>query len=388
MGALALTSKAAYREPFEPLPGDVTFVPYGDADALAAAVDRRDRRRRPRAAPGRGRRRRAAARTTSPRRARSPASTARCSGSTRSRPASAAPAPGSPTRTPTSPTRWTRRRHRHAGQGARRRLPDRRLPRLRRRRPTCSSPGNHGTTFGGNPVACGGRPRRDRHHRARRAARPRHRRRRAAARRPGRRRPRHRGARRRPADRARPDRGRAAEVVAAALDAGFIVNARPPTGPPGAAAGPHRPTQADSFLAAWPGILDAAYAGGTSRDPPLPARRRPRPRRAGRGARPGRQAQGRAVRRAAARRPRTVAVLFDKPTLRTQASFASGIAELGGFPMIIDGIARPGRRRASPIADTARVLGRQASADRVAHPRAGPARGDGGRTPAYPWSTR
>ena len=38
MGALALTSKEAYRSPFEPLPGDVTFVPYGDADALAAAV--------------------------------------------------------------------------------------------------------------------------------------------------------------------------------------------------------------------------------------------------------------------------------------------------------------------------------------------------------------
>lgn len=38
MGALALTAKAAYREPFEPLPGEVTFVPYGDADALAAAV--------------------------------------------------------------------------------------------------------------------------------------------------------------------------------------------------------------------------------------------------------------------------------------------------------------------------------------------------------------
>jgi acetylornithine/N-succinyldiaminopimelate aminotransferase len=38
MGALALTSKPAYREPFEPLPGDVTFVPYGDAAALAAAV--------------------------------------------------------------------------------------------------------------------------------------------------------------------------------------------------------------------------------------------------------------------------------------------------------------------------------------------------------------
>ena len=39
MGALALTSKAAYREPFEPLPGDVTFVPYDDVAALEAAVD-------------------------------------------------------------------------------------------------------------------------------------------------------------------------------------------------------------------------------------------------------------------------------------------------------------------------------------------------------------
>jgi acetylornithine aminotransferase len=38
MGALALTAKAAYREPFEPLPGDVTFVPYGDVAALERAV--------------------------------------------------------------------------------------------------------------------------------------------------------------------------------------------------------------------------------------------------------------------------------------------------------------------------------------------------------------
>jgi acetylornithine aminotransferase len=38
MGALALTAKAAYREPFEPLPGEVTFVPYGDEQALADAV--------------------------------------------------------------------------------------------------------------------------------------------------------------------------------------------------------------------------------------------------------------------------------------------------------------------------------------------------------------
>lgn len=39
MGALALTSKAQYRDPFEPLPGDVVWVPFGDASALAAAVD-------------------------------------------------------------------------------------------------------------------------------------------------------------------------------------------------------------------------------------------------------------------------------------------------------------------------------------------------------------
>jgi len=38
MASLALTGKPAARTPFEPLPGDVTHVPFGDADALAAAV--------------------------------------------------------------------------------------------------------------------------------------------------------------------------------------------------------------------------------------------------------------------------------------------------------------------------------------------------------------
>lgn len=38
MGALALTHKPAYREPFEPLPGDVVHVPFGDDVALRAAV--------------------------------------------------------------------------------------------------------------------------------------------------------------------------------------------------------------------------------------------------------------------------------------------------------------------------------------------------------------
>jgi ornithine carbamoyltransferase len=58
--------------------------------------------------------------------------------------------------------------------------------------------------------------------------------------------------------------------------------------------------------------------------------------------------------------PRTVATIYDKPTLRTQASFAAGIAELGGNPMMVDGsLAGIGRRES--IADVARVLGRQAS---------------------------
>jgi ornithine carbamoyltransferase len=58
--------------------------------------------------------------------------------------------------------------------------------------------------------------------------------------------------------------------------------------------------------------------------------------------------------------PRTVATIYDKPTLRTQASFAAGIAELGGNPMQVDGsLAGIGKRES--VADVARVLGRQAS---------------------------
>ncbi|HET7069923.1 MAG TPA: ornithine carbamoyltransferase, partial [Nocardioides sp.] len=58
--------------------------------------------------------------------------------------------------------------------------------------------------------------------------------------------------------------------------------------------------------------------------------------------------------------PRTVATIYDKPTLRTQASFAAAIAELGGNPMMVDGtLAGIGKRES--VADVARVLGRQAS---------------------------
>ncbi|MFZ8981347.1 MAG: acetylornithine transaminase [Candidatus Nanopelagicales bacterium] len=39
MGALALTAQPAKQDPFRPLPGDVVVVPFGDAAALADAVD-------------------------------------------------------------------------------------------------------------------------------------------------------------------------------------------------------------------------------------------------------------------------------------------------------------------------------------------------------------
>lgn len=59
--------------------------------------------------------------------------------------------------------------------------------------------------------------------------------------------------------------------------------------------------------------------------------------------------------------PQAVAVIFDKPTLRTQLSFATGVAELGGYPMSVDGsLAQIGTRES--IADVARVVGRQVSA--------------------------
>ncbi len=59
--------------------------------------------------------------------------------------------------------------------------------------------------------------------------------------------------------------------------------------------------------------------------------------------------------------PRAVAFITDKPTLRTQLSFATGIAELGGFPMLVDGnLAQIGKRES--VSDTTRVLDRQVAA--------------------------
>ncbi|MFV0464113.1 MAG: ornithine carbamoyltransferase [Nostocoides sp.] len=59
--------------------------------------------------------------------------------------------------------------------------------------------------------------------------------------------------------------------------------------------------------------------------------------------------------------PQCVSILFDKPTLRTQLSFAGAVSGLGGFPMVIDGrLAGVGERES--VADVARVLGPQSAA--------------------------
>ena len=50
--------------------------------------------------------------------------------------------------------------------------------------------------------------------------------------------------------------------------------------------------------------------------------------------------------------------MFDKPSTRTRVSFSVGIAELGGYPLIIESQASQ-LGRGEPIEDTARVLDRQ-----------------------------
>ncbi|MGW5487974.1 ornithine carbamoyltransferase [Streptosporangium sandarakinum] len=59
--------------------------------------------------------------------------------------------------------------------------------------------------------------------------------------------------------------------------------------------------------------------------------------------------------------PKTVAVLFDKPSTRTRLSFATGVGELGGLPLVIDAAASQ-LGRGEPVEDTARVLERQVAA--------------------------
>ena len=59
--------------------------------------------------------------------------------------------------------------------------------------------------------------------------------------------------------------------------------------------------------------------------------------------------------------PQGVAVLFDKPSTRTRSSFSIGVAELGGYPLVID---KSGSQlgRGEPSSDTTEVLTRMAYA--------------------------
>jgi ornithine carbamoyltransferase len=59
--------------------------------------------------------------------------------------------------------------------------------------------------------------------------------------------------------------------------------------------------------------------------------------------------------------PRSVAVIFDKPSTRTRVSFSVGVAELGGYPLVIEAQTSQ-LGRGEPIEDTARVLDRQVAA--------------------------
>jgi ornithine carbamoyltransferase len=59
--------------------------------------------------------------------------------------------------------------------------------------------------------------------------------------------------------------------------------------------------------------------------------------------------------------PRAVAVVFDKPSTRTRVSFSVGVAELGGYPLVIDAQSTQ-LGRGEPVEDTTRVLDRQCDA--------------------------
>ncbi len=188
MGALALTSKAAYREPFEPLPGDVVFVPYDDPSVFADAVD--DETAAVVLEPVQGE-----AGAIAPPEGYLAAARAACdahgallwfdeiqSGIGRSGDWLAHTASG------VRPDVVTLAKGLAGGVpiGACVALGD---------AGSMLQPGNHGTTFGGNPVAARGRARRARHDRAGGTARPGHPGEQGARRRPRRRRPRARDAR-------------------------------------------------------------------------------------------------------------------------------------------------------------------------------------------------
>ena len=320
-----------------------------DRDGAARADARRGRRAAgARRLPGRGRR-------------RPPRTPARCSPSTRCRPASAAPAPGSSTRpTASQPDVITLAKAlggglpmgAHAGLRRRRRPDDGRARTARRsaatrspprRRSRCSTPSATRGCWSGPRSSSTGSPPASRGSATRASA--------ASA-----------GGARCSASSSPPTSPRALEAQLRA--AGFLTNAVAPgvlrLAPPLVLTD----AQVDAFVAALPAALDAALEN--SSDPALPQGRRPQPRPSRprcwrwppRSRRPGTPPRRR---RRCAKGPRAVAVLFDKPSTRTRVSFSIGVAELGGYPLVIDaGSSQLGR--GEPVEDTTRVLDRQVAA--------------------------
>ncbi len=209
-----------------------------------------------------------------------------------------------------APDRGRRAGRPDPGQGARRRPAGQRLPGVRRRRVAAGArPARHHLRR--QPGGLRRRPRRPRHHRAGRparagrvagqVARDRDHRPRPPA---GRDRPRHRPDARHRADRPGRRRGRGGSPAAR------VPGQRGGAGrhPAGAAAGPHRHAGRRVRQRAAPRSstpLRSRRPAPTERtpcDPALPARRRPQPGRADRGARPGRPDEGRPVRPPAAGR--------------------------------------------------------------------------------------
>ena len=120
--------------------------------------------------------------------------------------------------------------------------------------------------------------------------------------------------------------------------------------------------QVDAFVAALPAALDASLETTVTRhflkdDDLSPAEQAEVLALAASLKRPGTPPR----RRSRWPGPRAVAVLFDKPSTRTRVSFSIGVAELGGYPLVIDaGSSQLGR--GEPVEDTTRVLDRQAAA--------------------------
>ena len=360
--------------PFEPLPGPVTFVDFGDVDALRAAVGRADRGRLRRADAGRGRRRAGAGRIPR-RRARRSATSAGAllivdevqSGIGRTGHWFASQADG------------VRPDVDHPGQGARR-WACRSAPASASARPaSCSRPAITAAPSAATRSSCAaalavlttiadehlldnvkrvGEPPRRSPRRARQPARRGHARERAVA-----------GPR---AHRA----GCAARSRRPRDAAGLLVNAvKPDVDAAGAAADPHRGRRRRGRPAArGRASTRCPMTRHFLRDDDLT------PGRAGSrcSTSPTEMKADRFGHQPLAG-PRAVAVIFDKPSLRTRVSFSVGIAELGGLArcrrstaQLANSATRRVDRRHRPGADRA---GRR---DRLAHVRPGADRGDGG----------